>query len=435
MRRLTAWVGLACGLALLLFFYRSVLFQGGQFGFRDAAHFYYPLYQKVQAEWDAGRWPLWDPAENAGMPLLGNPTAAVLYPGKLIYAALALRLGGPALRGGAHGPGVRGDARPDAVVGDEPGRGRRSPGLAYAFGGPVLFQYCNIIFLVGAAWTPWGFLAVDRWLRLGRPGALAGLAVVLAMQVLGGDPESAYLIGLCAGGYAVGLAWVGPGGPWRVRAAGLGPARGGRGWWPGWRSRWSWPRTCRGSAPSRARSPGGRSPAGSHSGKLPGFRPSAFEGPVPSLPWASLAPDGRGGGLGGGRPGPGRPMAAAGVGEGAALVPKLAGLAAAAVLAGALSAAQTGPGRWSSPGSAAGRPTRGRTTSTRSASSRTGWSSSPGPASSAGGSASRCSWADADPPGPEPPGLGPLALPRRPDDGPGPGGGRVPGRAALARPG
>ncbi len=61
---------------------------GGQFAFRDAAHFYYPLYQRVQAEWDAGRWPLWEPEENGGMPLLGNPTAAVLYPGKVIYRML-----------------------------------------------------------------------------------------------------------------------------------------------------------------------------------------------------------------------------------------------------------------------------------------------------------------------------------------------------------
>ena len=59
-----------------------------QFGFRDAGHFYYPLYQRVQEEWQQGRWPLWEPEENSGMPLLGNPTAAVLYPGKLIYALL-----------------------------------------------------------------------------------------------------------------------------------------------------------------------------------------------------------------------------------------------------------------------------------------------------------------------------------------------------------
>ena len=59
-----------------------------QFGFRDAGHFYYPLYQRVQEEWNQGRWPLWEPEENAGMPLLGNPTAAVLYPGKLVFAVL-----------------------------------------------------------------------------------------------------------------------------------------------------------------------------------------------------------------------------------------------------------------------------------------------------------------------------------------------------------
>src|SRR5262249_38857460 len=80
-------------------------------------------------------------------------------------------------------------------------------GLAYAFGAPILFQYCNIIFLVGAAWLPLGVRAVDRWVRLGRRWGLLELAVVLAMQTLGGDPQSAYLLGLSALGYAAGLAW------------------------------------------------------------------------------------------------------------------------------------------------------------------------------------------------------------------------------------
>src|ERR1700757_4574081 len=83
---LVAIVGCLTGLTLAC--YGGVLLRGQQFGYRDAAHFYYPLYQRVQAEWRAGRWPLWEPEENGGMPLLGNPTAAVLYPGKLIYAAL-----------------------------------------------------------------------------------------------------------------------------------------------------------------------------------------------------------------------------------------------------------------------------------------------------------------------------------------------------------
>ena len=66
----------------------TALFRGEQFAFRDAAHFYYPLYQRVQAEWNEGRWPLWETEENGGMPLLGNPTAAVLYPVKILYAVL-----------------------------------------------------------------------------------------------------------------------------------------------------------------------------------------------------------------------------------------------------------------------------------------------------------------------------------------------------------
>src|SRR5262249_37245785 len=82
-------IALAAGVAALtLICFGGVLFRGEQFAYRDAAHFYYPLYERVQAEWDAGRWPLWEPEENSGMPLLGNPTAAVFYPGKLLYAAL-----------------------------------------------------------------------------------------------------------------------------------------------------------------------------------------------------------------------------------------------------------------------------------------------------------------------------------------------------------
>src|SRR3954452_4008112 len=68
--------------------YGPALFLDRQFGYGDTAHYYYPLHRRVQQEWDAGRWPLWEAEENAGMPLLGNPTAAVLYPGKIVYALL-----------------------------------------------------------------------------------------------------------------------------------------------------------------------------------------------------------------------------------------------------------------------------------------------------------------------------------------------------------
>ncbi len=182
--------------------YGAALFGGRQFAYRDAGHYYYPLHQRVQREWSEGRWPLWEPEENAGMPLLGNPTAAVFYPGKLVFAmlpypwaarvyvvahtALAWAAMLVLMRGwGASGPAASLSA------------------LAYAFAAPVLFQSCNIIFLVGAAWLPLGLHAVDRWVRQRRLGGLLELAAVLAMQALGGDPETAYLLGWAAVAYAL----------------------------------------------------------------------------------------------------------------------------------------------------------------------------------------------------------------------------------------
>ncbi len=205
-RSLTPCLTIACLLLLVLAFYGRALFQGEQFAYRDAAHYYYPLYQRVQNEWKAGRLPLWEPEENSGMPLLGNPTAAVLYPGKLIFTVVPYPLG---MRLYVVGHTLLAFAAMMILLRgwEISWTGSAVGALAYAFGGPIIFQYCNVIYLVGAAWLPLGFRAVDRWIRLGRRLAMAELAVVLTMETLGGDPESAYLTGICAGGYALALAW------------------------------------------------------------------------------------------------------------------------------------------------------------------------------------------------------------------------------------
>jgi hypothetical protein len=193
-----------CALILGLACFAPVFLSNRQFAFRDSGDFYYPLYLRVQQEWRAGRLPSWEPEENGGVPLLGNPTAAVLYPGKLIYAVLPypwaartyvivhVGLAYTAMWILMRGWGVSPSGRALAALG-------------YAFGGPVLLQYCNVIFLVGAAWMPLAFLAIDRWIRAGRTQSLIWLAVVLAMQILGGDAEAAYLAMLAAIGYAAGL--------------------------------------------------------------------------------------------------------------------------------------------------------------------------------------------------------------------------------------
>lgn len=201
--RSVAWsLGLVCLSALFLACFWPVLVQDRQFGFRDASHFYYPLYQRVQEEWDAGRWPLWEAEENAGMPLLGNPTAAVLYPVKILHAVLPYPWAARwyvILHVLLACLGMYLLARSWSISRS----GSLLAALSYGFGAPVVFQACNIIFLVGAAWAPLGFRAVDRWVRLRRPWAIAELAVVLSLETLGGDPQIAYLTGLCAAGYAV----------------------------------------------------------------------------------------------------------------------------------------------------------------------------------------------------------------------------------------
>ncbi len=201
-RDIVSLVGVGCFLALLLYCYHSVLFEDGQFALPDAANFYYPLYLRVQQEWNAGRWPLWDPGTNGGAPMLGNPMAAVLYPGKVLYALLpypwAARLYVIAHTSIAFlGLLALGRSLGVSRVGSHLGA------LSYAFGAPILYQYGNVIFLVGAAWTPWGLAAIDRLLRLRRWRGAVELAAVLALQVLGGDPEAAYLMAVCGAAYAV----------------------------------------------------------------------------------------------------------------------------------------------------------------------------------------------------------------------------------------
>jgi hypothetical protein len=197
-------VASGCLGVLVLVLFSDVLFRNRQFAYRDASQFYYPLYQRVQEEWAAGRWPLWMPEVNCGMPLLGNPIAAVFYPGKVIYSLLPypwaariyviahvlLAFGTMVALLRSWGVSVTGSAL---------------GGLSYAFAGPVLFQYANVIFLVGAAWMPLGLRAVDRWLSQGKRLALIELALVLSMQVLGGDLQSAYLLGAIAALYGVWL--------------------------------------------------------------------------------------------------------------------------------------------------------------------------------------------------------------------------------------
>ena len=195
---------------LLVWCFADALFRGGMFVFRDAAHYYYPLFQLVADQWAAGRVPLWNPYENLGMPLAADPTASVFYPGKLIFAlplgyawtyklyimAHLLLAAAAAYRLARHWQASVIAAGVCAI--------------SYAFSGNVLVNYCNVVYLVGAAWMPLALLAADRMLRERSLRWAAALGMVLALMVLGGDPQAAYHAGLLAAMYAAWLWWCDP---------------------------------------------------------------------------------------------------------------------------------------------------------------------------------------------------------------------------------
>ncbi|HYN28122.1 MAG TPA: hypothetical protein VES94_07475, partial [Burkholderiales bacterium] len=181
------------------------MFRDRNFSYRDAGHFYYPLLKLVQDEWQAGRWPLWNPYENGGMPLLGNPTSAVLYPPRIVMFQWL-----PISYATAYKWYILAHVLLSAATAYAMARNWKATefaaGLAsisYAFSAVVMFHYCNVIFLVGAAWVPLGLLAIDRMLRAGSWRWAILLGLVLAMQMLGGDPEAAYVTGGLAALYVM----------------------------------------------------------------------------------------------------------------------------------------------------------------------------------------------------------------------------------------
>lgn len=200
-------VPLAIALPLLALF-APVLFQDRMFGFRDTAHFYYPLFEWIETQWRVGRAPLWNPHINYGIPVVGDATSSVFYPGKLVFVlplefswAFKFYIVGHYLlaAAGAYYAARRFQCTVEAAM---------IAAISFSCGGAVLFQYCNVVFLVGAAWLPWGFAAVEALVARRSLRAAVVLGLVLAMMTLGGDPQTAYQLGFCAAGYALAVAWA-----------------------------------------------------------------------------------------------------------------------------------------------------------------------------------------------------------------------------------
>ncbi len=197
--RIVLWLAIIAPLVWLL---GDVLWEQRIFNFRDVIHYYRPLWQWTSAQWAAGETPLWNSLDGFGQPIHADPTASLFYPGQLLFALPVdfttrlnlyiiahLLLAAVSLYLAARGLGA-------SEVGAAAGA------ISYAYGGHVLFQYCNPIFLVGASWLPLAALATQRMLTLRSYRWSVLLAVVLALMTLGGDPQLAYHVLLGAALYA-----------------------------------------------------------------------------------------------------------------------------------------------------------------------------------------------------------------------------------------
>ena len=192
----TAWPALII-ISLWLFVFWPLL--TGQYvaGFRDSVYLYYPLFKFIDLEWAAGGIPLYNLYDGSGQPLLADGSSSIFYPGKLIFFCRFLSF--PARYGGYLSLHVL-LAAANAYFLARLLRCNRLGGtvaaISYAFGGSVLFQVNNVIYLVGAAWLPLALACV--WMMFRRPDwkwPLAGGAVC-ALMLLGGDPQMVYNVGL-----------------------------------------------------------------------------------------------------------------------------------------------------------------------------------------------------------------------------------------------
>jgi hypothetical protein len=197
------WLALLLVVLPPLAIFAPVLFADRSLAFRDTAVFYYPLFEWIEQRWQEGELPLWNPHANFGTPLVGEASSSIFYPGKAILLLplefswkFKLYVVGHVFlaAAGAFVAAKRLGTSPEAAA---------LAAISYACGGAVLFQYCNVVFLIGAAWLPWAFAAMEAMFQDRSFQAALRLGVVLALMVLGGDPQMAYHAGLAAAAYGM----------------------------------------------------------------------------------------------------------------------------------------------------------------------------------------------------------------------------------------
>src|SRR5947209_191658 len=194
--RLAPVLGPAFALAVV---FSEALGRGGVFYDRDISAYWLPHVATLVRVVGQGSWPLWNPYEGFGLPLLADPSLQLAYPPTWLNFLLLpgtvykVLLVGHALLAGAGG----------VALGRRWGMSRLAAsvaGTAWCVSGPLLSAGSLHQHFCGAAWIAWVLLALES--ALDEPGPRAGvvLGLVAAAQALTGSADMCLLTALAGAG-------------------------------------------------------------------------------------------------------------------------------------------------------------------------------------------------------------------------------------------
>jgi hypothetical protein len=198
---LPRWIPLTLlTLTVIALFYRLLLGEVLFWGLPSLQ--FYPWREFAMSEFAQGRFPLWNPYNGAGAPLLANYQSALLYPPHVLYWLFS----GPQMMGWlgmlhliSAGVGMW------LLTGrlHLPTFARGISTLAYPLSSTLVARFGTLPMMDVAAWLPWLIWAVDALIDGATVARGLALTGVLAMQLLAGHAQWTFYSLLLASGYAV----------------------------------------------------------------------------------------------------------------------------------------------------------------------------------------------------------------------------------------
>jgi hypothetical protein len=174
--------------ALVVYLFQDAVFRGRVFFDRDLSVLWFEQVQSFVRTLVNGSWPVWDPFQGFGQPMLANPNRQVFYPLTWLHLLMdpwAQYTTAVVVQSAASAMGVFALTR---RLGLSRWAGLLSAGLWVASGPHVsLVNVWN--HLSGAVVMPWVLFFTDRLLLEGRRRDVLSLAGVVALQIVAGSPD------------------------------------------------------------------------------------------------------------------------------------------------------------------------------------------------------------------------------------------------------